>query len=155
MNGLSQGEQLQEVMTTINETYGGSGYTLPPSNVSVGGFIESFFLSLNVTLFRPYLWECKNVLMVMSFVESFATLVLVLAVLFKAGIMKIFSYCNKYPIMFFMLMFSLLLGPIVGFISFNFGTLVRYKIPFLPFFISFLVIILFNKKMTNPKKNLA
>jgi len=155
MNGLSQGEQLQEVMTTINETYGGSGYTLPPSNVSVGGFIESFFLSLNVTLFRPYLWECKNVLMVMSFVESFATLVLVLAVLFKAGIMKIFSYCNKYPIMFFMLMFSLLLGPIVGFISFNFGTLVRYKIPFLPFFISFLVIILFDKKMTIPKKNLA
>lgn len=155
MESLSQGEHLQELMTSINETYGGSGYTLPPLNLSAGGFIKSFFLSLNVTLFRPYLWECKNVLMLMSFVESFATLVLVLIVLFKVGIRKIISYCNKYPLLFFMLVFSLLLAPIVGFISFNFGTLVRYKIPFLPFFISFLVIILFDKKNDIPKNSLT
>ena len=63
--------------------------------------------------------------MVMSCIESFATLVLILIVFFKAGIIKIISYCNKFPVLFFMVMFSLILAPVVGFISFNFGTLVR------------------------------
>ena len=153
MNSLGQGEHLQEMITSVNDTEGGSGYTLPPFILSVGGIIKSFFLSLNVTLFRPYLWECKNVLMLMSFAESFATFLLVLAVLFKAGIRKVFIYCNKYPVLFFMLMFSLILAPIVGFISFNFGTLVRYKIPFLPFFFSFLLILLFDKKASPANTN--
>jgi hypothetical protein len=150
LEALTHGEHLQEYMTSINETYGGSGYTLPSLDLNAGGIIESFFLSLNVTLFRPYVWECKNVLMVMSFIESFATLVLILIVLFKSGIIKIISYCNKFPVLFFMLMFSLLLAPVVGFISFNFGTLVRYKVLFLPFFFSFLLIVLFDKKIAFP-----
>ncbi len=152
MEGINKGENLQDLMTTMNETYGGSGYTLPPLDISPGGIMVSFFLSLNVTLFRPYLWECKNVLMLMSFVESFLTLLLVL-VLFKVGIIGIFRYCSKYPILLFMLLFSFLLAPIVGFISFNFGTLVRYKIPFMPFFISFLVILSYDKKNTILQKN--
>ena len=146
MENIDKGENLQELMTTMNETYGGSGYILPPLDISAGGIAASFFLSLNVTLFRPYLWECKNVLMLMSFFESFFTFLLVLIVVFKVGVIKIFRYCNKYPVLFFMLVFSFLLAPIVGFISFNFGTLVRYKIPFMPFFISFLVILLYNKR---------
>ncbi|MEP6595691.1 MAG: hypothetical protein ABJA71_07075, partial [Ginsengibacter sp.] len=155
MEGLSKGEHLQEMMTSVNETYGGSGYTLPPVKLSARGFIQIFFLSLNVTFFRPYIWECKNVLMLMSCAESLATLVLVLLVLLKQGIRKIFGYFNKYPLLFFMLLFPLLLAPIVGFTSFNFGTLVRYKIPLLPFFISSLLIILFDKKNDIPKKSVA
>ncbi|MEO5649694.1 MAG: hypothetical protein ABIR03_07195, partial [Ginsengibacter sp.] len=142
VKGVTMGENLQEMMTSINEIYGGSGYSLPPLNMSVGGLIKSFFLSLNVTLFRPYLWECTNPLMLMSFAESFGTFLLVLIVLFKVGIKRIIRYCNEYPLLFFTLVFTFLLAPMVGFISFNFGTLVRYKIPFLPFLISFLVIIL-------------
>lgn len=156
IKGITMGENLQQLMTSVNEAESGSGYKLPPLNMSVGGFIKSFFLSLNVTLFRPYLWECTNPLMLMSFLESFGTFLLVLMVLFKAGIKKIIRYCNEYPVLFFMIAFTFLLGPIVGFISFNFGTLVRYKIPFLPFFISFLVIILYDKKndMSKSAKNL-
>jgi hypothetical protein len=156
IENFTKGENLQEMMTSLNETYGGSGYTLPTLDLSFGGLIQSFFLSLNVTLFRPYIWECNNVLMVISFVESFATLVLVLIVFFKAGIIKIIAYCNKYAILFFMLIFSLLLAAIVGFTSFNFGTLVRYKIPLLPFFIPFLVIVLLDKKhvITNTTGNI-
>ncbi|MEO6705250.1 MAG: hypothetical protein ABIN04_05305, partial [Ginsengibacter sp.] len=146
VKGVAMGENLQELMTSINEIYGGSGYTLPPLNMSTVSLIKSFFLSMNVTLFRPYLWECTNPLMVMSFLESFGTFLLLLIVIFKAGIKRIIHYCNEYPLLFFMLVFTFLLAPMVGFISFNFGTLVRYKIPFLPFLISFLVIILFSKK---------
>lgn len=145
--GLGKIEHLQEMMTSVNDTYGGSGYTLPPVNLNAGSFIQSFLLSLNVTLFRPYVWECKNALMLMSSAESFATLVFVLIVLFKVGIIRIIGYCYDYPILFFMLIFSLLFGALVGFASFNFGTLMRYKIFCLPFFFSFLVILLFDKKL--------
>ena len=142
---LSAGENLQQMMTAINNSEGGSGYVLPPFNLSVGGVLQTFFLTLNVTLFRPYLWECTNPLMLMSFAESFGTFLLVVITLFKAGPIKIWNYCRK-PVMLFMITFSLILAPIVGFIAFNFGTLVRYKIPLLPFFILFFVIILFDKK---------
>ncbi len=142
---LSAGENLQELMTSINNNEGGSGYQLPPFTLSFGGVIRSFFQSLNVALFRPYLWECSNVLMLLSFAESFATFLLVLLTIIKVGFRRIFFYC-KMPVMLFMLIFSLILAPITGFISFNFGTLVRYKIPLLPFFILFFVIILFDSK---------
>ena len=51
-DALTHGEHLQEYMTSINETYGGSGYTLPSLDLNAGGIIQTFFLSLNVTLFR-------------------------------------------------------------------------------------------------------
>jgi hypothetical protein len=150
VTNFASGENLQELMTSINDKEGGSGYKLPPFTSSIGGLIESFFLSLNVTLFRPYIWECSNVLMVMSSAESFGTLLLVLVTLFKAGIKKTLHYCQL-PIMLFMLVFSLILAPIVGFISFNFGTLARYKIPLLPFIFLFFAIILFDKNGTAGK----
>jgi len=149
MEGLKSGEHLQELMTSINEANGGSGYILPPVNLSIWGIIKSYFVAVNVALFRPYMWECNNVFMFMNFIESFGTLLLVLVLLFKRGIRKFFNYCNNYPVLFFMLLFSMLFAPIVGFISFNFGTLVRYKIPFLPFFFSFLLILLFDKKTSS------
>ena len=144
---LTKGENLQNVMTSINETYGGSAYTLPGiSGLNAGDFLKNYFLALNVALFRPYIWECTNVLMILNFLQSFATFILVLLVLFRAGLLKIIRYCNKNPILVFCLVFTLVFAPIVGFISFNFGTLIRYAIPFQPFLFSFLLIIFFDKK---------
>ncbi len=153
---IVKGENLQNAMTSINETYGGSGYTLPGiNNTSAGGLLKSYFLSLNVSLFRPYAWECTNVLMVMNFLESFATIILVLIVLFKARVGKIFMYFAKSPVLAFCIVYTLILAPIVGFISFNFGTLIRYKVPFEPFFFSFLAIILFEKKISNASDDIS
>ena len=145
VSNFTKGENLQELMTSINDKEGGSGYALPPFTSSIGGFFESFLLSINVTLFRPYIWECSNVLMIMSFAESFATFLLVVVTLIKAGIKKTLQYCQM-PIMLFMLVFSLVLAAVVGFTSFNFGTLTRYKIPLLPFVFLFFAIILTDKK---------
>jgi hypothetical protein len=144
---LTKGENLQNAMTSINETYGGSSYTFSGINdQSATGLLKSYFAALNVALFRPYIWECSNVLMVMNFLQSFGAFILVLFVLFKVGLLKIIRYCNKNPILVFCLVFTLVLAPIVGFISFNFGTLIRYAIPFQPFLFSFLLIIFFEKK---------
>lgn len=148
MTGLSKGENLQELMILANQMDGGTGYTLPHVELSTWGFVKSFFSSLNVTLFRPYLWETENILMFLSSFESFFTLGLMVLVVLKGGLGKLAKLSRDFPVIVFMLIFSLIFSPIVGFISFNFGTLVRYKIPTLPFFIPLLFILMLTKKNT-------
>ena len=136
-------ENLQNVMVTVNFTESsGSGYTLPTNDFSSWGILQSLLLSINVSLFRPYVWECTNPLMFLSFFESFATTLFVLYLLFRAGPVRIYKSFSE-PAMLFSLIFSLLMAALVGFISFNFGTLTRYKAPFEPFFYSMLVVIAF------------
>lgn len=142
---FAKAENLQNVMVTINKDFNsGSGYVLPTNDFSSWGILRSFFLSLNVAFFRPYLWECTNPLMLLNFLESFATTLFIIFLLFKAGVVKIFQNL-KDPLLLFSLIFSVLMAALVGFISFNFGTLIRYKTPFEPFFYTMLVIIAFNK----------
>lgn len=146
MTGLTKGENLQELMILANQIDGGSGYTLPNIEFTAWGFIKTFLSSLNVTLFRPYLWETENVLMFMSSLESFFTLLLAIIVILKGGFGRLSKISKDYPVVIFMLIFSCIFSPIVGFISFNFGTLVRYKIPVMPFFLPFLFILLLSRK---------
>ena len=142
---FTKAENLQNVMVNVNKDFNaGSGYELPTNDFSTLGILQSFLLSLNVSLFRPYIWECNNPLMLLSFIEGFATTLFVIFLLFKAGVVKIFK-SFQHPLLLSSLIFSLLMAALVGFISFNFGTLVRYKTPFEPFFYSILVIIAFNK----------
>lgn len=144
-NYFRKAENLQSLMVTINKDYNsGSGYTLPTNDFSPGGMVQSFLLSLNVAFFRPYFWECTNPLMLLSFLESFATTLFIIFLLFKAGVVRMFQ-SFKDPLLLFSLIFSLIMAALVGFISFNFGTLIRYKTPFEPFFYTMLVIIAFNK----------
>lgn len=146
-------ENLQTVMTTINADYNsGSGYALPTNDFSGFGLFKSFMLSINVSLFRPYLWECNNFLMVLNFLESFATMLFIIFILFKPGIVNIYRNLKK-PVLLFSFIFSILMAALVGFASFNFGTLIRYKTPFEPFFFTLLVIILLNKTANLKKDN--
>jgi hypothetical protein len=152
INYFTKASNLQTVMTTINADFNsGSGYTLPTNDLSIAGLTISFLLSLNVSLFRPYIWECSNALMLLNFLESFTTMLLIILLLFKIGLIKIYRNL-KDPLLLFSLIFSLLMAALVGFVSFNFGTLIRYKTPFEPFFYTMLAIILFNK-MDIIKKN--
>ena len=142
---FTKAQNLQTVMTAINTDFNsGSGYVLPTNDLSGFGLITAFLLSVNVSLFRPYIWECVNPLMLLNFLESSATMLLVVILLFKAGLIKVYK-CLKDPVLLFSLLFSLMMAALVGFVSFNFGTLIRYKTPFEPFFYSMLVVMLLNK----------
>ena len=94
---LSNAENLQNAMTISNESSGGSSYTISSAgDLSFGGLVKSFLLSINVSLFRPYLWECKNVFMFMNFFESFITTILVVLLIFKARLITFLSLIKKF-----------------------------------------------------------
>jgi hypothetical protein len=148
-------EFLQNAMTQLNLGSGGSGYIIPSAtDFSFLGIVQSFFSSLNVALFRPYIWECTSVFMLMNFLESFFTFLLVMLVVFKVGIIQSLKKINQSPVLLFCFSFSIFMAAMTGFISFNFGALIRYKTPFLPFLFSLLVILLYDRSALKPTKEI-
>lgn len=126
----------------------GSGYALGELDGTFASVLKLGPSAINVTLFRPYLWETKNPLMLISSIESFFLLVLVLVTMIK-GRLRVFSTFLD-PTILFCLLFSLVFAFAVGVSTFNFGTLSRYKIPMLPIFL--IALILINYKLKNLKK---
>lgn len=120
---------------------------------SFSGLIKSFPLAVNLTLFRPYVWEIKNGLMILSAGESLFFLVFLLMVFFKIGFFKTFQTIFKTPILFASFIFVIVFAGFVGISTFNFGTIARYKIPCLPFFIATLIIIYDQRKNRNVMQN--
>lgn len=86
------------------------------------------------TLYRPFIWETHKPIMMFSAVESFLMLLAALFVLFKCRITRFFYYIAINPEIFFAFVFTALLAAVVGFTTFNFGSMVRYRLPVLPFY---------------------
>ena len=114
---------------------GSSVYSLGEITYTPIGIISKIPEAINVTFFRPYLWEARSFLMIPSALESAILLVLTFYVVFIKVRMRRFAAIlirNEFALLCFI--FSLTLGFAVGFTSYNFGALVRYKIPALLFY---------------------
>jgi hypothetical protein len=118
----------------------GSGYSLGELDGTWESMLKLLPQALNVSLFRPYLWEVRNPLMLLSALESITLLMITIYAIFSARL-KIFRALLD-PVVLFCLVFSLSFAFAVGISTFNFGTLVRYKIPLLPFYATALVLLL-------------
>lgn len=118
----------------------GSGYILGELDGTFDSMIRLMPQAINVTLFRPYLWEVRNPLMLISSLESLSLLCVALYVLLKKRNLVLSALLQ--PNVIFSLTFSLTFAFAVGVSTYNFGTLVRYKIPMYPFFVTALILIL-------------
>jgi hypothetical protein len=113
---------------------------------SPGSLVKMAPAAINATLFRPYIWESKKISTLLSSLESLALMLLTLYVLVKAGITTFIGSILKSPAIMYCFLFSILFAVFVGATTLNFGTLVRYKIPCMPFYIIAMVLILERKK---------
>jgi hypothetical protein len=118
----------------------GSGYTLGELDGSFGSILKLAPAAINVSLFRPYLWEVNNPLMVLAGLEGFVTLLITLYVIVKTR-NKLFR-CMQSPEVVFCLTFALVFAFGVGVSTYNFGSLTRYKIPLLPYYFVALTLML-------------
>lgn len=117
----------------------GSGYSLGELDGTWQSMLNLGPQAINVSLFRPYFWEVRNPLMLLSAMESFTLLILTVFVILKARGL-IFSAMTNAHVLFCMI-FSITFAFAVGVSTFNFGTLTRYKIPLLPFYLLMLILI--------------
>jgi hypothetical protein len=117
----------------------GSGYSLGELDGSFGSMLQLAPAAINVTLFRPFLWEVKNPLMLLVSLEGLIFLVAFVIVILQARFLIFTALSN--PNVLFVFIFSVTFAFAVGVSTFNFGTLARYKIPLLPFFAVMLTLI--------------
>lgn len=122
----------------------GSGYALGELDGTWESMVRLAPQAINVSLFRPYLWEVNNPLMFFSSMESLVLLFLTIFLLFRARLV-IWRRITK-PVVLFCLIFSLVFAFAVGVSTYNFGTLTRYKIPLLPFYCIGLIILSYQEK---------
>lgn len=131
--------------------YKGNSFDIGELEPTVGSLLSHSHRAIEASLFRPYIWEANNLVMFLSGAEGLWFLFFTLRILFKTRIVGIFPYFVKHHLLTFSLTFSLFFAFAVGVSTSNFGSLVRYRIPILPFYIASLYII--NYYLKEKKEN--
>lgn len=126
-----------------------SGYTLGEFDQSIGGMLQKIVPAIGTTLYRPFPWEIKNVVMALASLESFLYTLATLFMLYRVKFKNIYKILLSDAFLVMALVFTILFAFIVGFSSYNFGALVRYKIPCLPLFSSLITILIYSETRLN------
>lgn len=90
-------------------------------------------------LFRPFIWESRKLIILLSSFESTLLMLGFFFLLIKSRIFGFLKFIFTDPYIFFCFLLSILFATIIGFTTFNFGTMTRYKIMLLPFLYFMLV----------------
>ncbi|MEN9339694.1 MAG: hypothetical protein RIQ62_1006 [Bacteroidota bacterium] len=125
----------------------GSGYNLGEINYAEPlDVLKSVPAAIQVTLFRPYPWESKKVITLFSAIESFAFLLFTIYLIFYIGFFTLIRKIWQHELWISYMIFALLFAFAIGFSTGNFGTLVRYKIPCMPFYMIPLLLIWYQER---------
>lgn len=147
---------LQEAATTNFDLkqnyYRGNSFDIGHVDPTINGMLSKTLPALNAALFRPFLWESNNMLMFISALENFLILMFTIFIVVKLRIVGVFKYFNKHHLLTFSLIFSLFFAFSVGISTSNFGSLVRYRIPLIPFYVSSLFIIQYYYRQDQAEK---
>lgn len=119
----------------------GSAYYLGEQDGTIGGMVKLAPQAIATALFRPFLWEAHNPVMLLSALEAAYILFFTLRIFWRTGIGPTLSLISQTPVLLMCFIFSLIFAASVGITSANFGTLVRYKIPLIPFYLGGLYIL--------------
>jgi len=138
-------EKRVEGFHSWHTTRGGSSYNLGKIDYSTIGIFKKIPESLNVTFFRPYLWEIRSVTTIANALESLVVFLLFIYVLIKYKL-RFFTISFKNVFLIICVIYSIIFGFAVGFTSYNFGALARYKVPVMPFFVFLLLYFYYNNK---------
>lgn len=130
---LDQIEDRTKSFQWWHQQTGGSVYTLGEISYTPVGIAAKVPAALNVTLFRPYLWEVRTPIMLLTSLES-TFLFLLFGYLLWCYRFRILRPIFQSPLIALAFVYVVIFGFAVGFTSYNFGALARYKIPCMPFF---------------------
>lgn len=141
-------EGLVESIQSYQSNYESQANT-SESNFSLGvefdgtlpGLIKMAPAAIAATLFRPIIWESKKISTLMSSLESLALMLFTIYIVFKIGLLRFIKTIFSDPLIFYCFSFAIIFSLFVGATTLNFGSLVRYKIPALPFYLSSLFLI--------------
>jgi len=124
-----------------SEHYMGNAFDIGDFEANVPSILGKFPAATFSAIFRPLIIEANNVVMMLSGLENLIVLLFALRVLFTVGVVGVFNSFFRNGILTISLFFSVFFAFSVGLTTSNFGSLVRYKISCIPFFIAALFLI--------------
>ena len=137
---LEQAKIIQEDLKRA-EQYGENYYDIGEFEATPTGVLSKAPIAIISGIFRPFIWEARNPFVLLAALESLFMMGMLVFAFYKGGIIKGFKNISSDPMLIFAFSFTLIFGFGVGLATANFGALVRYKIPMLPFFVSGLFIL--------------
>lgn len=145
MSKFSPDKILQTAITTQKDLksdyYSKNSFDIGEYDESFGSIIKLAPLATVSGLFRPFIWECTNIVMIFSGLENLVILFFFVLVFIKIKPRRLVNIIIDNPLLLFGLVFSIIFSFALGLTTSNFGALVRFKIPALPFFLCSLVIL--------------
>lgn len=103
------------------------------------GLILHSPVAIFTCLFRPFIWESDKIMILFAALESLFLLICTFFILLKTYFLNFLRILFTDPYVLFAFIMSMLFALLIGFTTYNFGTMARYKIILLPFFYFLLV----------------
>lgn len=125
----------RDIYKSFSKTEQGAYFTIETQNP-----VLIVLYGMVATLFRPFPWEVSSGIVLLSVLESFFFLWLTVVLMYKRGVFTFFRNAIKHPVFILCLVFSLIFAAAVGSTATNFGSISRYKIPCLPFYLIMVLI---------------
>jgi hypothetical protein len=132
--------------------YQGNTFDIGEFDSTIPSILSVSHKALFAGLFRPFITEANNMLMLVSSLENLVLLIFTIRLIVTTRVIGFFKYFYKNNLLTFALIFSLFFSLSVGLSTSNFGSMVRYKIPGLPFYVASLMIIRHYIRLEREKK---
>lgn len=143
-NVLSKAVKTQQDL--IRSQYGTNSYDIGEFDATIAGISSKIPAAINMALFRPYIWDARNPVMIISGLENLFMLGFSLYILIRVKITTLIKSLFGHPLLIFSFLFALFFAFSVGLTTANYGALVRLKIPCIPFYLCSLFILFHDNK---------
>jgi hypothetical protein len=138
-----------------SEHYEGNAFDIGDFEPTVPGVLSKFPQATVAGLYRPFIWESRNVVMLMAGLENLFILFITIAVLITLRRKVILNLIYDHPILLCSLVFSILFAFMIGLTTANFGALVRFKVPLIPLYMSSIMVMLGKLQEHTPGRSRA
>jgi hypothetical protein len=145
------GEETARMQGIGTMTRAGSNYEIgDASERSVAGQLAFAPLGLLTALFRPFIFEVRNIPMAVNALETTALTLLFAGTVIRRSWARVWLEVQRGPALMMALTFTIVFGVAVGLATTNLGTLSRYRIPLVPFFATFVLVLAARKPSGAP-----
>lgn len=134
------------------EQYGSNNFDIGTLDGSIPNLLSKFPQATFAGLFRPHLLEARSPVMLLSAMENLFLLGMTILTLFRVKIRLIWKLIKTTPLLAFSFCFAILFAFMIGITTPNFGALVRFKIPLMPFFTTGIIVIYSTKSILQYKE---
>lgn len=108
-------------------------------DASLTGLMLHSPVAIFTCLFRPFIWESRKIFILFSAFESLLLLACTVYVMVKLKLFRFLRELFDNPFVLTSFLIAIFFALIIGFTTYNFGTMARYKIILLPFYFFTLV----------------